>query len=379
MANQSLMTGAGIAASSFNNLQEGYNKGMAASGPTEIAMASMREQMYKARQDEVELKNYVNGMENIDVSKVEESMRPELNAWLIKNRNEYAAAAKRASKLDADHPDYLTSVNKMNEIDAAFKNASAKFDGFKNKRDQYYEDDRNNSISLAADRENLDAMFKNSEYDIVMKPDGSFVINNGENEYIDYSEFEKDGKYNYFLVNNEGFNGIMNLTNNAQQGATKIEGGLEQNYLYKLNQMFNTMGREDIESMLYDTVISDVPLNKDENFNPELLQVENDNALRKWMSETYLEKLKIVANGAYNQKRAVADQKIQDAANKSRRIAQAKQNVENAGKMSIDLDNITPEQKRIIQDALKKQQTVAAGEVSLPVETTSSTSTSYQR
>ena len=373
------MTGAGIAASSFNNLQEGYNKGMAASGPTEIAMASMREQMYKARQDEVELKNYVNGMENIDVSKVEESMRPELNAWLIKNRNEYAAAAKRASKLDADHPDYLTSVNKMNEIDAAFKNASAKFDGFKNKRDQYYEDDRNNSISLAADRENLDAMFKNSEYDIVMKPDGSFVINNGENEYIDYSEFEKDGKYNYFLVNNEGFNGIMNLTNNAQQGATKIEGGLEQNYLYKLNQMFNTMGREDIESMLYDTVISDVPLNKDENFNPELLQVENDNALRKWMSETYLEKLKIVANGAYNQKRAVADQKIQDAANKSRRIAQAKQNVENAGKMSIDLNNITPEQKRIIQDALKKQQTVAAGEVSLPVETTSSTSTSYQR
>tara|TARA_R100000544_G_C2223911_1_gene59315 strand:- start:479 stop:1594 length:1116 start_codon:yes stop_codon:yes gene_type:complete len=367
MANSTLITGAGVAASTFNDAQAGFNAGMAKSGPTEIAMMNMRNAMYKARQDEVELKNYVNSMETIDVSKVEESMRPEVNQFLIKNRNEYAAAAKKASELDAGDPAYLEAVNKMNSIDSAFKNLSSKMDGFKNRRDQYYKDDRDNSISEASNRGALDAMFKNNEYDIVINPTGGFSIK-ADDRYVDYSEFDEDGDYNYFLVNNEGFNNIMNLTNKAQQGGVKIEGGLKQNYRYQLNQMFNTMGREDMESMIYDTVISDTPLNKvpDNGWNDDLLLIENDGALRKWLSENYLKNLIKVGQGSYNQKRAIADQKIRDAANKSRSIAQAKKNVENDGKMSVDLNNITAEQKQKILDALSKQQ-AAAGEADDPL------------
>ena len=363
MANKSLILGAGQAAGTFNNAQSGFNAGMAQSGPTEIAMMAMRDAMYKARQDEVELKNYVGSMETIDVSKVEESMRPEVNQFLIKNRNDYAAAAKKASELDASDPGYLEAVNKMNSIDAAFKNLSANMDGFKNKRDQYYEDDRNNSISQASNRESLDAMFKNSEYDIVINPTGGFSIGTGES-YVDYSEFDKDGDYNYFLVNNEGFNNIMTLTNKAQNGAAKIEGGLEQNYQYQLNQMFNTMGREDMESMLYDTVISDTPLNLRPDFDPALLDIENDQALRKWLSNTYLQSLKTVAKGSYDQKRAEANRKISDAARRSRKIAEAKQRVEESSTSNFDLS--TPEGEAAATAYLIKKNNDAAEEVTLP-------------
>ena len=370
MANKSLILGAGQAAGTFNNAQSGFNAGMAQSGPTEIAMMAMRDAMYKARQDEVELKNYVGSMETIDVSKVEESMRPEVNQFLIKNRNDYAAAAKKASELDASDPGYLEAVNKMNSIDAAFKNLSANMDGFKNKRDQYYEDDRNNSISQASNRESLDAMFKNSEYDIVINPTGGFSIGTGES-YVDYSEFDKDGDYNYFLVNNEGFNNIMTLTNKAQNGAAKIEGGLEDNYRYQLNQMFNTMGREDMESMIYDTVISDTPLNKvpGNGWDDDLLLMENDSKLRKWLSENYLKSLKQVAAGSYAQKRAEANRKISDAARRSRKIAEAKQKVNESSTSNFDLS--TPEGEAAATAYLIKKNNDAAGggeeEVTLPL------------
>jgi len=381
MANKSLILGAGQAAGTFNNAQSGFNAGMAQSGPTEIAMMAMRDAMYKARQDEVELKNYVGSMETIDVSKVEESMRPEVNQFLIKNRNDYAAAAKKASELDASDPGYLEAVNKMNSIDAAFKNLSANMDGFKNKRDQYYEDDRNNSISQASNRESLDAMFKNSEYDIVINPTGGFSIGTGEN-YVDYSEFDKDGDYNYFLVNNEGFNNIMTLTNKAQNGAAKIEGGLEDNYRYQLNQMFNTMGREDMESMVYDTVISDVPLNmvRDEDgkstngWSDDLLLIENDSKLRKWLSENYLKSLKQVAAGSYAQKRAEANRKISDAARRSRKIAEAKQEVEESSTSNFDLSTPQGEAAAILYLQQKNQLAAGGGgedvteEVTLPVD-----------
>ena len=362
MANKSLILGAGQAAGTFNNAQSGFNAGMAQSGPTEIAMMAMRDAMYKARQDEVELKNYVGSMETIDVSKVEESMRPEVNQFLIKNRNDYAAAAKKASELDASDPGYLEAVNKMNSIDAAFKNLSANMDGFKNKRDQYYEDDRNNSISQASNRESLDAMFKNSEYDIVINPTGGFSIGTGES-YVDYSEFDKDGDYNYFLVNNEGFNNIMTLTNKAQNGAAKIEGGLEQNYQYQLNQMFNTMGREDMESMLYDTVISDTPLNLRPDFDPALLDIENDQALRKWLSNTYLQSLKTVAKGSYDQKRAEANQKIRDSYSKSRASAKGRKSVEDNKSLMEKYNSASAEEKAKFAADLVESQTAAASEV----------------
>ena len=365
MANQNLIKGAGVAADKFFNPGAGYNAGIAAGKPSDVAMRSLAQQAYNERQDEAELKNFVNSMDTIDVSKVESSMQDEVNAYLIKSRNEYAEAAKNASKLDADDPGYMEAVAKMNEINGAFKSLSTNLDNFKAKREQYYEDTKNNTISDASDVTKLNALYKNNDFDIIIEPGGGFQISH-DGAYIPFSSFEEDTEYNYFLRNNEGFNNIMTLTNKAQNGAAKIEGGLEQNYQYQLNQMFNTMGREDMESMIYDTVISDTPLNKvpGNGWDDDLLLMENDSKLRKWLSENYLKSLKQVAAGSYAQKRAEANRKISDAARRSRKIAEAKQRVEESSTSNFDLS--TPEGEAAATAYLIKKNNDAAEEVTLP-------------
>ena len=301
MANQNLIQGAGVAADKFFNPGAGYNAGIAAGKPSDVAMRSLAQQAYNERQDEAELKNFVNSMDTIDVSKVESSMQDEVNAYLIKSRNEYAEAAKNASKLDAEDPGYMEAVGKMNEINGAFKTLSTNLDSFKTKREQYYEDTKNNTISDASDVTKLNALYKNNDFDIIIEPGGGFQISH-DGAYVPFSSFEEDTEYNYFLRNNEGFNSLMTLTDKANTGATRIEGGLEDNYRYQLKGMFNSMGREDLMSMMYDTVINDVPLVDGEGFDQDLLDPDNEQQLRTWLSDTYLKSLQEVAADAARKK-----------------------------------------------------------------------------
>ena len=371
MANQNLITGAGIAADKFVNPGTSFTAGAAVGSQiSDMARIAMQQNLYQKRQDEIEMKNYVNSFDGdeFNVAKVEESMRPEVNDYLIKSRNEYSEAAKLASKLDAEDPRYAEAIATMNRINNSFENLSTGLDGIKNKRTKFYEDVKNNTISEASDVSKLNSLYKDPDFDIVIGPSGDITLNHN-GEYVALESFDDDTEYNYFLVNNEGFNNIMTLTNKAQNGAAKIEGGLEQNYQYQLNQMFNTMGREDMESMLYDTVISDTPLNLRPDFDPALLDIENDQALRKWLSNTYLQSLKTVAKGSYDQKRAEANRKISDAARRSRKIAEAKQKVNESSTSNFDLS--TPEGEAAATAYLIKKNNDAAGggeeEVTLPL------------
>jgi hypothetical protein len=378
MANQALIKGAGIAADTFSNIQGGFNAGLQAGYDTEAVARALRQAQYQRNQDEAELKNYVNSMDTIDVAKVEPGMRDEVNNFLIQNRNKYAKAARTASELDADDPAYMKAISTMNEINGSFKALSENLDLFKQKREQYYDDTKNNRISEASiingNTDNLNSLFKNNDFDIVIEPTGTFQINH-DGDYIPFSDFEKDTDYNYHLVNNVGFNQIMELTNKAQNGGAKIENALETNYKYQLNGMFNTMGREDMMSMIYDTVISDTPLNmvrdKDGNstngWDDSYLDMENDKQLRTWLANTYLQGLKKVALGSYNQQRAVADQKIRDAARKSRKIAEAKQKVNDKNTLNISLDKAaTDEEMNLLLNYVDKQAKLK--EITLPTE-----------
>ena len=116
------------------------------------------------------------------------------------------------------------------------------------------------------------------------------------------TDFEEDTEYNYFLTDAEDFNKLMKLTETATSGAVKIQGGLEQNYRYQLNGLFNTMGREDLMSMMYDTVISNTPLKDREDFDQGLFDIEREGELREWLSNTYMDSLKTVAASAAKQK-----------------------------------------------------------------------------
>lgn len=306
MANNTLIQGAGMVSGNktggFTDIGGAFTAGSVAMSPQ--MQLAIRQNLYKKRQDAIELQNFVNNMGDINVNKVEESMRPEVNNFLITKRNEYAEAAKQASRLDADDPGYAAAVSKMNEINSAFKSLSSNLDKFKENREKFYEDTRNNSISDANGEniDNLNSLYKNNDYDIIIGPGGSFQIAH-EDKYIPFEDFDRDSDYNYHLKNNEGFNTIMTLTDNAHSNAKKIEGGLETNYRHKLNSTFNNMGREDLLSMVYDNNLDAAnPIIDRDDFDEDLLLPENDQALRDYLSETHLNALKDVAEKSHKQK-----------------------------------------------------------------------------
>ena len=63
------------------------------------------------------------------------------------------------------------------------------------------------------------------------------------------------------------------------------------------------MGREDLLSMAFDNMLdSSIPIVEREDFDDTLLNVENEDALRKYLHDTYLNGLETVATSAYQQK-----------------------------------------------------------------------------
>ena len=305
MANETLIKGAGFASGGletggFVNLQSAYVQGMN-TPMSEIGRRALQEAAYKRKQDEVELKNYVNKLEDVEIGKVEDSMRPEVTQFLVDNKNNYAEAARLAADLDADDPAYMEAVSEMNRINSAFKSLSKNLDLFKEKRTQFYDDVRNNSISKGSNLDALNSLFKNSDYAVEIDEYGNLSVEN-DGEYVPMTDFEEDTEYNYFLTDAEDFNKLMKLTETATSGAVKIQGGLEQNYRYQLNGLFNTMGREDLMSMMYDTVISNTPLKDREDFDQGLFDIEREGELREWLSNTYMDSLKTVAASAAKQK-----------------------------------------------------------------------------
>ena len=316
--NNALIKGAGMTTGNqqggFVNPMVGFAAGVGQ--PSQAAIMARRQNEYKKRQNQIELTNFVNNMGDVPINKVEESMRDEVNQFLITKRNEYAAAAKQAAILDAQDPEYAKAVSKMNEINLAFKNLSSNLDSFKEKREQFYEDEKNNVISDASREsgnvDRLNSLFKNSNYDITIGPGGSFTIFN-DDQYIPFEDLSKDSEYNYFLVNNEGFNSIMDLTNTVHSNAAKLEGGYKTNISYKLNNIINSMGREDLLSMAYDNVLgSEIPIVDREDFYEQvdingdpidLLLPENDELLRKYLvNNVYMTSLSTVADKAHKQK-----------------------------------------------------------------------------
>jgi hypothetical protein len=316
--NNALIQGAGMTTGNqqggFVNPMVGFAAGVGQ--PSQAAIMARRQNEYKKRQNQIELTNFVNNMGDVPINKVEESMRDEVNQFLITKRNEYAEAARQAAILDAQDPEYAKAVSKMNEINLAFKNLSANLDSFKQKREQFYEDEKNNVISDASREtgnvDRLNSLFKNSNYDITIGPGGSFTIFN-DGQYIPFEDLSKDSEYNYFLVNNEGFNSIMDLTNTVHSNAAKLEGGYKTNISYKLNNIINSMGREDLLSMAYDNVLgSEIPIVDREDFYEQvdingdpidLLMPENDELLRKYLiNNVYMDSLSTVADKAHRQK-----------------------------------------------------------------------------
>ena len=120
---------------------------------------------------------------------------------------------------------------------------------------------------------------------------------------VPLASFDDDTSYNYHLKNVKGFEDIMNLTNEVHQQGVELKGGARDIVSRNLSVLFNNMGREDLLSMAFDNMLdSSIPIVEREDFDDTLLNVENEDALRKYLHDTYLNGLEAVATSAYKQK-----------------------------------------------------------------------------
>ena len=296
-----LIRGAGMAAKPYVDVMAPMYRGLHG-GDSRMALLKYRDKLARQRRDELEMQQFVNNMSSTDVSKVEESMRPELNEYLIGRRNEYAKAARIAAKADPASREYMEAVQTMNSINSAIVSVSEQLDGFKTRREKYFEDFANNSISAYSDeaRINLNNLYnKNNEYDIEFDGDTVNLMHNGE--IINLSDMAGNAKYDYNLKNEVAFNEIRELTQTAYGLKQVIKDGsyLERNYRHKINNMISPMSREDLMSLVMDEGLgADVTILDNPEFQKleeELFVPENEQLLKNWVTNHILKSIKAVS------------------------------------------------------------------------------------
>lgn len=330
MANSQLITGAKDSASNFVDVGGAVMEGVLTPENPSVARNQARI-MQQRMANEIQLQNYVAGMDTIEINKVEESMKPEVNDFLIKSRNEYADAAKIASKTDADDPAYREAVETMNRVNTSFKSLSTNLDQFKERREQFYTDFEDGNISESnsvGTTDRLTALYKDEDYDIVVDPYGSFTIQAEDGEYVPQSAFSEDTDYNYSLKNYTGFNELNTLVKQANDGQVVIgdDTNLKRNYTYKVNSMLNGMNREDLLSLVYDDPMdATVALVDRDDFDDDLLLIENQDALKNWVAEEYIEDLQGVAKESaqlkYNKDNKPTKTELKDRAAEKKLLA----------------------------------------------------------
>ena len=274
----------------------------------------LRDRLAKRREDEKELKAYVGAMKSIDVSKIEESMRPEVSEFLINSRNEYSRAADCASRGSAGDNDYMECVSTMNRINSSIVNLNENLSYFKTYRDGYLEDFEKNRISNqpGSNTDFLNSLFKNSVFDIEIGEDGSVDLMN-DGELINVMDIDKNPKFNYHLKNAEGVNLLLGLNNQAVGLNRKFLKSDKIAYGLQLDNYLEPLDRPDLLSLVYDDDIQSgkslFNVNMGTNIvNQEGIEIpftelvnnpEYENELRAWLKKKYMSVFEGSASEAY--------------------------------------------------------------------------------
>ena len=115
-----------------------------------------------------------------NIEKLPQGMRPEVERYLRDSKNEYAEAAKVASKLSPSDAGYREAVDKMNSIKTGFMNLNKNLEAHLANRVEFIQDKDDLSTSLRGN----DNVFLTSVY--AGDYDG-FKVTGGELEFLDKS------------------------------------------------------------------------------------------------------------------------------------------------------------------------------------------------
>jgi hypothetical protein len=203
--------------------------------------------------------------QGVDIQKVDEKIIAKTTEMLTKNKKTYSDAAKViASGINPQSQRYKDAIEAMNKVNTVFENMSNNLEAFALARKDAT--DRLDGLATNADTTRLTVhhRFANGSIydDATYNDDGTMNYVNTLGETVKIKDYKPIGDQKFL-----GQNGILGLQEHAigrgsKKGA-KWEGFTSQHYKNQINQLFNTMGKEQVLDFVFsDTDFVDKFANK---------------------------------------------------------------------------------------------------------------------
>ena len=183
-----------------------------------------------------------------NIEKLPEGMRPEVERYLRDSKNEYAEAAKVASKLNPSDTGYREAVDKMNSIKTGFMNLNKNLEAHLANRVEFIQDKDDLSGSLSGN----DNIFLTSVY--AGDYDG-FKVTGGELEFLDKStnKYRRNSEFpQYSLTDVIGADGVAKIFDTERNLGNKGLGWDPKRSGREVNRLFKKVGNQGVIDMAFD-------------------------------------------------------------------------------------------------------------------------------
>jgi hypothetical protein len=183
-----------------------------------------------------------------NIEKLPQGMRPEVERYLRDSKNEYAEAAKVASKLSPSDAGYREAVDKMNSIKTGFMNLNKNLEAHLANRVEFIQDKDDLSTSLRGN----DNVFLTSVY--AGDYDG-FKVTGGELEFLDKStnKYKRNSEFpQYSLTDVVGADGVAKIFDTERNLGNKGLGWDQKRSGREVNRLFKKVGNQGVIDMAFD-------------------------------------------------------------------------------------------------------------------------------
>jgi len=183
-----------------------------------------------------------------NIEKLPQGMRPEVERYLRDSKNEYAEAAKVASKLSPSDAGYREAVDKMNSIKTGFMNLNKNLEAHLANRVEFIQDKDDLSTSLRGN----DNVFLTSVY--AGDYDG-FKVTGGELEFLDKStnKYRRNSEFpQYSLTDVVGADGVAKIFDTERNLGNKGLSWNPKRSGREVNRLFKKVGSQGVIDMAFD-------------------------------------------------------------------------------------------------------------------------------
>lgn len=281
--NQQLVKGAAlIGQSNRSTWNQAFQKNLNAS----LAEGAKRQMIRKAEKARANAKTagYIESLNsNVDTTSLSSSQQQAVSNYLTDQKMLYADAARRISKLDPTHPEYMAVRDEMNAVQMNFTNLAGSLNQYKEDKGNYLEDFDNSLLSAGNKTSTyVEASKIYTDEGFVGIGDGGVLNfwNDTKGEYKKYQDIDKP-----FLKDTKSADSILQLNESLYNSGKELNGPRRNMVRQKLNNMISSGGRDTLLSLASDDFIIEGGLGLQD---PTLFEKENEAFLKEAVLDGYM-------------------------------------------------------------------------------------------